>query len=179
MLSAHGVPHLIIDRPDGFTGHNSGDTGLFQRRFGACALAVAAAGPMPTFGQCASDFGRLPSAALKLPANLSVATPSGGPADPFLGKWYGADDDGRELMLVVERAAGDAVEAVYAYGAGPSPERKAGVSHRDGRVLGDTLVFEGSDQSTLRFHRVEGALRVQWTAADGKSVLQTALHLVP
>lgn len=179
LLSAHDVPHLVIARPDGFVGHNSGDSGLFLRRFGGCALAVAAAGPMPTLDQCASDFGRVPSASLKLPADLSVAAPSGGPADPFLGKWYGVSDSGRELMLAVERATGDEVEAVYAYGAGPLPELKAGFAQRDGHVAGDTLVFEDSDRSTLRFQLVEGALRMQWTAADGKSMQQAALHLVP
>ena len=179
ILTAHDVPHLIIDRPTGFSGHNSGDTGLFLRRFGGCALAVAATGAMPTLDQCASDFGRAPSSSLKLPADLSVAAPSGGPADPFLGKWYGVADNGRELMLVVEHATGDEVEAVYARGAGPLPEFKAGFAQRDGRVAGDALVFEDSDRSTLRFQRVEGALHMQWTAADGKSTQQAALHLVP
>ncbi|HUH83151.1 MAG TPA: alpha/beta hydrolase [Stellaceae bacterium] len=179
ILSAHDVPYLIIDRPDGFSGHNSGDTALFLRRFGGCALAVAADGPMPTLDQCASDFGHVPSASLKLPADLAVATPNGGPADPFLGKWYGVYDNGRELMLVVEHATGDEVQAVCAYGAGPLPELKARVTERNGRVLGDTLVFAEHDRSTLRFHLVEGALRAQWTAADGKSTLRAALHLVP
>jgi dienelactone hydrolase len=179
ILAAHGVPHLIIDRPPALEGHGAGDTGLFLRRFGACALAVAGAGPMPTLAQCASDFGRTPSAALLLPPNLAVAAPDGGPADPFLGKWYGVYANGREAMLVVERVAGGTVAAVYLVGAGPLPEWQAEVAHRDGRIVGDTLVFAEEGKSTLRFHPVAGALQAQWIAADGKAQRQTALHLVP
>lgn len=178
ILAAHDVPHLIIDRPELLSGHTSGNTGLFLRRFGACALAVAA-GPMPTLADCASDFGRVPSAELRLPGRLSPAKPDGGPADAFLGKWYGVYPDGRELMLVVERASGGTVEALYAEGAGPLREWKAELSHREGRIEGDTLLFEEEGKSTLRFHLVAGALQAQWVAADGKSELQAALHLVP
>ena len=179
ILAAHDVPYLIIDRPEALAGHSSGNTGLFLRRFGACALAVAAAGPMPTLAGCASDFGRIPSAELRLPGRLSPAKPQGGPADAFLGKWYGVYPDGRELMLVVERASGATVEALYAEGAGPLPEGKGDLSHRGGRVEGDTLLFAEEGKSTLRFHLVAGNLQAQWIAADGMSELQTALHLVP
>lgn len=52
ILAKHGVPHLIIDRPEGLSGHNAGNSDLFLRRFGACALAVAGDGPMPTRESC-------------------------------------------------------------------------------------------------------------------------------
>ncbi|HZB90595.1 MAG TPA: alpha/beta hydrolase, partial [Stellaceae bacterium] len=89
LLEAHGVPHLVLDRPAGFVGHFSGNTALFARRFGACLLAVAGDGPMPTPARCDSGWGAAPSAELPVPPGLHFAAPSGGPADPFLGKWYG------------------------------------------------------------------------------------------
>jgi dienelactone hydrolase len=52
ILSRYQVPHLVIDQPDGFSGHSSGNRSLFLRRFGACVLAVAADGPMPTRQGC-------------------------------------------------------------------------------------------------------------------------------
>jgi dienelactone hydrolase len=54
ILAAHGVPHLVLDRPKGFTGHFGGMTARFARRFGACLLAVAGTGPMPTEANCDS-----------------------------------------------------------------------------------------------------------------------------
>ncbi len=52
LLAAHGVPHLVIDQPEGFAGHSADDGGLFLRRFGACLLAVAGNGPMPSRKAC-------------------------------------------------------------------------------------------------------------------------------
>jgi hypothetical protein len=179
ILAAHDVPHLVIDRPDELAGHNAGDSALFLRRFGACVLAVAGDGPMPSRAECASDWGRAPSAALKLPSGLAAALPGGGPADRFLGKWYGWYPNGREAMLVIERVSGVEVEAVYAYGAGPDPAWKAGFTYRKGHLVEDTLVFEEQGQSTLRYAlRPDGALAAQWTAADGIASLAATLHRV-
>lgn len=52
LLSAHGVPHLVIDQPRGLSGHSADDGALFLRRFGACMLAVAGDGPMPSPASC-------------------------------------------------------------------------------------------------------------------------------
>ena len=54
LLAAHGVPHLVIDRPRGLSGHSADDGALFLRRFGACMLAVAGDGPMPSAAACDS-----------------------------------------------------------------------------------------------------------------------------
>jgi dienelactone hydrolase len=179
ILAKNDVPHLVIDRPAGLSGHNAGDSGLFLRRFGACMLAVAGDGPMPTRESCASAWGRTPSAALQLPSGLTVAVAGGGPADPFLGKWYGWYANGREVMLVIERAAGSEVDAVYLVGDGPDPALKAGVTHRKGRIVDGKLVFEENGLSTLRYSAgQDGSLAAQWVAADGASSLEATLHRV-
>jgi dienelactone hydrolase len=64
LLAKHDVPHLIIDQPAGLSGHNAGDSVEFLRRFGACMLAVAGDGPMPTQADCASDAALTPAANL-------------------------------------------------------------------------------------------------------------------
>lgn len=179
-LAAHGVPHLIIDRPTEFSGHASGNTGLFLRRFGACVLAVAGDGPMPTREQCESDWGKVPSAALPLPPKRALAVPDGGPADPFLGLWYGYALDGRELMLAIEHAAGADVEALYAVGPGIDSGQQPVVTPRAGYVAGDALVFEEKGMSVLRFDlRPDGLLDMLMIADDGISRLGATLHRLP
>jgi dienelactone hydrolase len=179
LLAQHGVPHLILDRPAGFSGHFSGNTGRYARRFGACLLAVAGDGPMPTAASCDSGWGREPSAALPVPKDLTLAKPSGGPADPFLGAWYGTYAIGRELMLAVTRVDGTSVEADYIVGPGLAPQQKAAVTRRDGTIADGTLVFAAEGASTLRFTpRDDGDLDAHWISADGTSQLAALLHRV-
>ena len=180
LLAAHGVPHLVLDQPEGFSGHGSGDTGLFLRRFGPCLLAVAGDGPMPTRAGCDSGWGRAPSADLPLPPHLTLAVPDGGPADPFLGKWYGCYVNGRELMLAIERAEGAEVEALYAIGRGVQAGQPPAISHRAGRVDEGSLVFAEPGKSTLRYRpRPDGALDASWLAPDGRYELTAVLHKIP
>jgi dienelactone hydrolase len=179
LLAAHHVPHLVLDEPQGFTGHFGGMTALYVRRFGACLLAVAGTGPMPTLQSCDSGWGRTPSAALPVPPHLALAKPSGGPADPFLGKWYGYYGNGREVMLAVERVDRTAVDALYIIGPGLTPALKPAVSQRHGRIAGGALVFATKGRASLRFtRRADGALDALWTAADGDATLSAALHRV-
>lgn len=180
LLEAHGVPHVVLDRPSGFAGHFSGNTALFARRFGACLLAVAGGGPMPTPARCDSGWGVAPSAALPVPPGLRLAAPSGGPADPFLGKWYGHYDNGREIMLAVLAAHGAEIDADYIVGPGLAPRLKPGVTQRTGRIAAGALVFAGEGMSTLRYRpREDGGLDAAWIAADGGAELDTVLHRVP
>jgi hypothetical protein len=82
-------------------------------------------------------------------------------------------------MLVVERAAGPEVDAVYAIGGGPDPDWKARVTHRKGRIVDGKLVFEEEGLSTLRYvPGPDGSLAAQWVAADRASSLEATLHRV-
>ena len=179
LLAEHNVPHLVLDRPAGFSGHFSGNTALFARRFGACLLAVAGEGKMPTAQSCDSGWGSAPSAALPVPRHLALAQPSGGPADPFLGEWYGTYAIGRELMLAVTRVDGASVQADYIIGPGLAPAQKAGLSRRDGTVSDGALVFAAQGKSTLRYRaRGDGALDAEWISPDGKTRLAAVLQRV-
>jgi dienelactone hydrolase len=180
LLAAQNVPHLVIDRPEGFSGHGSGNSGLFLRRFGGCLLALAGDGPVPRREDCESDWGRAPSGELKLPAKLTLAKPSGGEADPFLGKWYGYYANGREIIMAIESVSAEDIEAVYAIGGTPDGAAKPQLSHRHGRLAEGKLVFDEPGQNPQRYAlRPDGALDLHWSAADGRSFLEATLHRLP
>jgi hypothetical protein len=120
---------------------------------------------MPTLATCENKDGLRPSAELPLPKDLALAAPNGGPADPFLGKWWGIYGNGREFMLAIESVSGDAVRAVYAYGElGTSP---AGMRRSTGRVTGGVLVFDDSGGARLEYRRnPDGTLVGKWSKGD-------------
>ena len=180
ILTRNGVPHLILDRPAELIGHHAGNSGLFMRRFGACALAVAGDGAVPR-SECQSDWGKAPSAELGLPVDLAIAASAGNAAvRPFLGKWYGYYANGRELMLVIERVHDADVEAVYAIGPGADRSAKASFTRRQGHVADGRLVFVESGLATLRYSlRSDGKLDGEWVAATGGSHLEAVLRRLP
>ncbi|HWI27190.1 MAG TPA: alpha/beta hydrolase [Stellaceae bacterium] len=179
LLAAHGVPHVVLERPQGFSGHFSGNTALFVRRFGACLLQVSGDGPMPTPASCDSGWGEAPSAALPVPRDLKPAGTSGGPADPFLGKWYGSYPNGREVMLAIEHAQAGSVEAAYIIGPGLTANLKPAVSRRSGRIAEGKLVFAEPGLSRLLCTpREDGGLDLDWIAAGGGRQLDAVLHRV-
>jgi hypothetical protein len=92
--------------------------------------------------------------------------------------WYGFYPNGREVLLGVEAAHGNELSAVYAIG--PSIDNKNGAmwTRREGRIEGDSFIFEQPGKSTLRFRpRQDGGLAVTWIAADGKTSMSA--HLKP
>jgi hypothetical protein len=173
ILSQHGVAHLVLDRPDGLTGHGAGERAYFYRRFAPCVLALAGDGAVPQRKPCETRWGDEPSGEIPLPRNLTIAPRPSGPGERFVGKWWGTTVGGREIMLVVTRLDGDWVEAVYAAGPEPTIEEesdKGSYSLRAGTVTGDTLEFSGKGNVTLRYRlNPDGTLGQEWIASDGKS----------
>jgi len=182
IFTHNGVPHLIIDRPAGFTGHGSGNGALFLRRFGACMLGVAGDGPMPAAAQCASDWGMRPSAELPVPKDLKPLTEAGAPAwvVPFLGRWYGYYGNGREAMLVIDKADERGAEGYYIYGPLPGGTSPAGATRRSGALQGDTLVMTADGKSAILYKpRPDGRLDSRWLLPDGHSALDAVLTRLP
>jgi hypothetical protein len=179
ILARDGVAHLVLDRPAGFSGHGSGNGGLFARRFGPCLVAVADDGPMPKREACETKWGEVPSGELpRVEAPSSAA--GGGANEKFWGRWYGYYQNGREVMLVVENIAGAEVEADYVIGPTIEGALKAGVERRHGQIAEGALVFAAAGKSTLRYTpRPDGTLAGLWTAADGRSVLDAVLRRLP
>ncbi|HEX9463297.1 MAG TPA: hypothetical protein VGB82_11925 [Alphaproteobacteria bacterium] len=107
----------VVDRPHDLAGHNSGLTRAFARRFGPCLRDfIETAETAPLF-VCPEPAGaRL--ADFDLPREGPTAP--GTDADPALlamtGRWYGAYETGRDVLLVVTPTARTAAQAVYAFG---------------------------------------------------------------
>lgn len=181
ILARNAVPHLLVDQPAGFSGHGSGESGRFLRRFGNCMLAVTGDGPMPQQRECETAWGDVPRDTIPLPKGLAIAPAAGGPGAAFLGKWWGTYDVGREVMLVVTKVEGDRAEAVYAVSNLPGGANAAGnYTRRSGRVTGGELDFEDAEKATLRYHLLpDGRLDGLWIAANGKSQLAVVLRRLP
>lgn len=180
ILTRHGVLHLVVDTPAGFRGHDSGNSGLFYRRFGPCVLAMVGDGPVPRRGECETAWGQRPSGELALPTEGLASAAGNAAAAPFLGAWWGTYTVGREVFLGLTAADGDSIEAIYAVGPPPGGAAKAESSRRAGRIAGDTLEFSEPGKSTLRYRlRADHGLDALWIAADGKIRLETVLRHPP
>src|SRR5579859_297522 len=172
ILTARGIPHLIIDRPAVLEGHRSGSSVYFAERFGACWLAAAEAGQAPALPACESHWGERPSPALSLPADVTI-TPGG-----LAGKWYGNYPNGREVMLTVLRVAGDRAMAILS--TGPTESLPGASSERAGLVTDGTLVFAEAGKPRLTLApAADGSASLLWVSADEKSRLAAVLRRVP
>jgi dienelactone hydrolase len=160
-LTDHHVAHLVIDEPEIPTGHGGGNGSVFATLFGGCVRATLGDGRMPTRAECEWTGPLQPSGEVLLPKDLTIATPGGGAADPFLGKWWGIYGSGRELMLVIERIEGAAVHAVYAYG--PDGASPAGMRREEGRIEGGVLIFDRAGGPRLEYRVLpDGTLEGKW-----------------
>jgi len=180
ILTRHGVPHLIVDRPEGLSGHGASSSGLFYRRFGPCLRTMVGDGAVPKLGECQTDWGSKPSGEVQLPKDLAIAAAGTGPAAAFLGKWWGVYSNGRELVLAVERANGESVQAVYATGPLPSEPSKLDYARLDGKAGVDALAFERPGKPTMRYRvRPDRNLDAEWISADGAGRLTAVLRRFP
>ncbi|WP_247887002.1 alpha/beta hydrolase [Azospirillum sp. SYSU D00513] len=182
ILTGRGLPHLVIDQPANLPGHAASTTGLFVRRFGDCIVRFALSGPGPNDPPCDESWGRTPSSDL-LQAGLQSASASGSeppsPATPYLGTWYGAYLNGREVALSVEKVAGGEVQAQYLLGPGVEPDQKPERVRRKGRVEDGELVFDENGRNILRYSlRGDGRLTGTWKERDGKGRLETVMRRV-
>jgi pimeloyl-ACP methyl ester carboxylesterase len=198
ILARRGLGHAVIDQPAYLTSHWAASTGVFVRRFGNCIRDFADNEKLTGEMVCSPRWGTMPSAELKLPADMvdnhaphiaDVAPPgaTGSGAGPDTGKaphgfrdvWYGFYPNGREVLLGVESAKGDNLTAVYAIGPSIDNKHEAAWSRRKGRVTDDdSFVFDEKGKSTLRFRpRQDGGLAATWISADGKTSMTA--HLKP
>lgn len=172
ILTEHGVPHLIIDRPAVLEGHGAGSSVYFAKRFGSCWLAAAETGQVPARTACETHWGESPSDDLALPADLAI-TPGG-----LAGKWYGNYTSGREVMLSVTRIDGDKATALLS--TGPTNSAAAASTPLTGQATDGGLVFAEPGKVRVALTPAgDGTATLLWTAADGTSRLAALLHRVP
>lgn len=183
ILSSRGLDHIVVDQPALLTGHGAATTGMFVRRFGACILRFAEAPPRRGDPSCDESWGRTPSAELMRAAapeprtGSGTSSPAGMGARSFLGVWYGAYINGREIALAVDRVDGDAVYADYVLGPGMEADQPMERAQRKGRIENDELVFDEKGRNVLRYSiRTDGRLSATWLDRSGKGRLETTLR---
>jgi pimeloyl-ACP methyl ester carboxylesterase len=201
ILAERGVGFAVVDQPAYLTSHWAASSGLFLRRFGSCIRDFANNDKLAGEMVCKPRWGTMPSAELKLPADMAdshaprtaTATPAastlpaGSGAAPdsaraavgFRDVWYGFYPNGREVLLGVEAARGDNLTAIYAIGPSIDNKHAATWTRRKGRVIDDGFVFEEPGKSTLRFRpRPDGGLSATWVSADGKTSMAANLKSI-
>jgi hypothetical protein len=172
ILTRHRIAHLIIDRPLELSGHGSGSSGLFARRFAHCALALAGPGPVPALDRCTDvSWGRAPSKELPPPAKIAalVSRPDGSAGDHYLGRWYGYLRSGQEILFVVSEIEGSTATAAYVIGPAVGSRRGGDVTVREGTLQNGDLVFTGENRLTLTVTPLPDSRHIDtsWTAKDG------------
>lgn len=195
ILERRGLGFAVIDQPAYLTTHWAASTGLFLRRFGGCIRSFVDDSGLSGELDCQPRWGTAPSAEMKLPPELAdppavraeagataIPTGSGTAATPAMPAgevhhlWYGFYPNGREVLLGVEAAHGDRLDAVYAIGPSIDDRHPATWTRRRGRVADGGFVFAEPGMSTLRFRpRPEGGLTATWIAADGKTSMTAQL----
>lgn len=184
ILKARGLPHVIVDRPEGLVGHGMGLTSGFAHRFGPCIAAFIAATEVAPGFSC----DQVPAAGkvdFTLPQGLRVVPPPANAATglaAFSGRWFGHYNNGREILLVVQEMGVDRVLAVYAWARNtPIPKDRNGYERRRGEYDPATgvLSFTEPGKQRLRFRlRPDGRMEGSWTAPEGKYTLNALLRLV-
>ena len=184
ILAERGLDHLVIDQPAALTGHGAANTGLFVRRFAACIVRFAEAATRAGDPPCDAAWGRSPTqdflqAALPGSAGATPSAAGTMTGGDFLGRWYGAYVNGREILLNVERVAGNRVEAEYVLGPGVEPDQRFERVRRTGRLEEDRIVFDEPGRNLLRYRlRPDGRLAATWQDRDGPGRLDTVLRRV-
>ena len=184
ILSSRGLDHIVVDQPALLTGHGAATTGMFVRRFGACILRFAEAPPRQDDPSCDESWGRTPSAELMRaaapePRGSGTSSPAGPGGRNFLGVWYGAYINGREVALSVNKVEGDVVHADYVLGPGMEANQPMERARRKGRIENGELVFDEKGRNVLRYKvRTDGRLSATWQDRSGKGRLETTLRRV-
>lgn len=191
ILGTHKVDHLIVNQPAGMVGHGAANYRAFANRFGPCIVRFVDPSRPARGTDCATDPVTAGNIPVQLPRDLDVAklanTPaqggsSGGgseaeTAQAALGIWYGSFANGREVVLAIQKLAGNSVDAVYAWGQDVRDEDDGGSVRRHGTVVNSAVVFdEPSIAKLTATPRPDGQLDLRWSAADGSATAKTTLH---
>lgn len=158
-----GLPHVVIDRPQGFPGHTAGMTGRFARVYGGCIQRFVAPAPLPDDFTCDTASGLAVGADLPLPAD-AVRVPENG----VLGRWVGIYPNGDARVLVVTQADGARLNAVWSWSSGPTgkPERKPGFERLNCAVSGTAITCPRPKGVALFSRSANNRLKYQWLPAD-------------
>jgi pimeloyl-ACP methyl ester carboxylesterase len=171
ILASRNLGRIILDQPAFLKGHWAAHTGLFLRRYGPCIRHFANASDLNVELFCVTSWGDQPSVELVGSTNTGSSDPQSSQMVSIQCKdaWYGFYPNGREVGLCLEKLVGQEITATYMLGPSVDNEHPSAKVRRIGRTEDDKLIFEGAEQSTLRFVPLQnGGLKIFYTSADGK-----------
>jgi dienelactone hydrolase len=123
IFAARRMAAAVIDRPHDLVGHAAGLTRAFARRFGPCIRDfIASAEAEPLFVchdppvEALADFALPPDLPSSAAASEAATATAGAGVAAMAGRWYGAYENGREVLLTVTADEGEAARAVYSFG---------------------------------------------------------------
>lgn len=173
-LRSAGVPHIVVDRPNGFDGHFGAWHPLFARRYGECLLGFAGGDTSPMRDSCDLTSGLAVGADIPLPADVRVRVPDrdAPPAySAFAGHWYGENErDGAAEILIVSELRPDGAVANFGYS--PPPHllgakpwaRRMTLHHDDGALVEKT----SKGKKTFRLVNADEVESIWWEAAQDR-----------
>ncbi|MBC7952925.1 MAG: hypothetical protein H7Z12_14045 [Rhodospirillaceae bacterium] len=158
-----GLPHVVIDRPQGFPGHTAAMTGRFARVYGGCIQRFVAPPPLPVDFSCDTASGLAVGADLPVPPEVAQVPERG-----LLGRWVGIYPNGDARLLVVTEAEGSRLHAVWSWASGPTgkPERAPGFERLNCTVSGTAITCPRPKGVALFSRRADNHLQYQWVPAD-------------
>ena len=170
ILTARGIPNVMIDRRPGLEGHGIARTLAFARVYESCIRAFVEFAEVPRGFTCGLGPSHPAKGDFVLPASAVPARDVPAPAKPFAGRWFGWYTQGRQIMLIVQSATATNVTATYAWSAQfRDPEDMPGHRLRRGRIEGGRLVFDEPGQVRLEFtRRADDSLDVLWTRVSDR-----------
>lgn len=179
LLTARGVPNVIVDYPPRFAGHSAGNSMAFANFYGACIAAFIEPGPLAPDFSCAAYPAA--KASFPLPKDLKMVAPASD-APPALagmaGRWQGWYDSGRPVMLVVHEIGKDRALAIYSTTAQyRNATDKGSFTRRRGEFDEKTGVLRFSETSTILEYKLrsDGRLDAAWQRQSGSNKLVTIL----
>jgi hypothetical protein len=164
------VPHVVIDRPQGFPGHTAAMTGRFARVYAGCIQRFVAPAPLPENFACDTASGLAVAADLPVPPEVN-----GVPENGLLGRWVGIYPNGDARLLVVTQADESRMSGVWSWASGPTgkPERAPGFERLTCAVSGTAITCRRPKGIALFSRRSDNHLQYQWLPADRRQARLT------
>jgi|LNFM01.1.fsa_nt_gb dienelactone hydrolase len=179
LLTARGVPNVIVDYPPGFTGHGAGGSMAFALMYGRCIAAFVEPVPLKQDFSCAAYPAA--KASFPLPKDLKIApAPAEAPATlaGMVGRWQGWYDSGRPVMLVVYEVGKDRALAIYSTTAQfRNSTDKGNFTRRRGEFDTANGVLRFTETATFLEYKLrpDGRLDATWQRKSSETKLVTIL----
>jgi len=179
LLTARGVPNVIVDYPPGFTGHGAGGSMAFALMYGHCIAAFVEPVPLKQDFSCAAYPAA--KASFPLPKDMKIEpAPAEAPASlaGMVGRWQGWYDSGRPVMLVVYEVGKDRALAIYSTTAQfRNATDKGNFTRRRGEFDTANGVLRFTETATFLEYKLrpDGKLDATWQRKSSETKLVTVL----